>query len=36
VVLVDGRIEGVWEYEQKRSQTTVKVEMFAAPSDDVR
>jgi hypothetical protein len=28
VVLVDGRIEGVWEYETRKGQTHVKVRMF--------
>jgi hypothetical protein len=36
VVLVDGVIEGVWEYETKKGQTLVKVRMFAAPSRAVR
>jgi winged helix DNA-binding protein len=29
VVLVDGRIEGVWEYENRRNQTLVKVTTFS-------
>jgi hypothetical protein len=36
VVLVDGRIEGVWEYKIKTSSTTVKVRMFAPPTASVR
>ena len=36
VVLVDGRIEGVWEYETRKNQTLVKVTMFSAPSEKVR
>jgi hypothetical protein len=36
VVLVDGRIEGVWEYETRKDQTLVKVMMFAAPDKKVR
>ncbi len=36
VVLVDGRIEGVWEYETRKGQTLVKVRMFATPVDRVR
>lgn len=36
VVLVDGRMEGVWEYETRKSQTLVKVRMFAAPAEEVR
>jgi hypothetical protein len=31
VVLVDGRISGVWEYKVKTTNTTVKVRMFAPP-----
>ncbi len=29
VVLVDGRMKGVWEYQTKRTQTEVKVRMFS-------
>ena len=36
VVLVDGRIEGVWEYETRKDQTLVKVSMFAPPAEKVR
>ena len=36
VVLVDGKIEGVWEYETRKNQTHVKVSMFAEPSENVR
>lgn len=36
VVLVDGRIEGVWEYGTRSGQTLVKVGMFATPSERVR
>lgn len=36
VVLVDGRIEGVWEYETQKGQTLVKVRMFTAPAEKVR
>jgi len=36
VVLVDGRIEGVWEYEVKRGQTVVTVSMFAPPDDALK
>jgi len=32
VVLVDGRISGVWEYGIKPSSTIVKVRMFASAS----
>lgn len=31
VVLVDGRMEGVWAYEVKASRIVVRVEMFAPP-----
>jgi hypothetical protein len=33
VVLVDGRIEGVWEYETRKGQTLVKFRMFATPAE---
>ena len=36
VVLVDGRISGVWEYKVKRSSTLVKVRMFAPTTALVR
>jgi hypothetical protein len=36
VVLVDGVIQGVWEYETKKGQTLVKASMFAAPTRKVR
>jgi hypothetical protein len=36
VVLVDGRIEGVWEYETRKDQTLVKVRMFALPAKKIR
>ncbi len=36
VVLVGGRIGGVWEYKTRTSGTTVKVRMFAAPDARVR
>jgi hypothetical protein len=36
VVLVDGRIKGVWEYETRKQQTTVKVSMFDSPSPRLR
>jgi hypothetical protein len=36
VVLVDGRIEGVWEHKAGRSGTTVRVEMFSSPTAQVR
>ncbi len=36
VVLVDGRIRGVWEYTIKTSRTIVEVRMFASPTARVR
>jgi hypothetical protein len=36
VVLVNGRMDGVWEYETRRSQTVVKVRMFAPPAASLR
>jgi hypothetical protein len=36
VVLVDGKIEGIWEYETRKDQTLVKVSMFSAPDERVR
>jgi hypothetical protein len=36
VVLVDGRIEGVWEYETRKNETLVTVRMFATPTEKVR
>jgi hypothetical protein len=36
VVFVDGRIEGVWEYETRKNQTRVTVRMFAMPAEKVR
>jgi hypothetical protein len=36
VVLVDGRIAGVWEYKVRRSSTLVTVRMFASPTARVR
>jgi len=37
VVLVDGRMEGVWDYDQQRAGAVViKVEMFALPSPAVK
>ncbi len=36
VVLVNGRMEGLWEQEKKGPTTTVRVEMFRPPSLDVR
>ena len=36
VVLVDGRMGGVWEYKSGSSVTTVKVRMFATPDASTR
>ncbi len=36
VVLVDGRMAGVWDYDRQRSQIVVNVDMFAPPTDEVR
>jgi len=36
VVLVDGRIEGIWEYAKRRDDIAVKVEMFGALPRKVR
>ena len=36
VVLVDGRIRGVWEHKVKRTHTLVTIRMFAAPTAKVR
>jgi winged helix DNA-binding protein len=35
VVLVDGKIEGVWEYETRQDQTRVQVRMFTPPAEQV-
>lgn len=36
VVLVDGRMVGVWGYDKKRSQIIVTIELFAPVSADVK
>jgi hypothetical protein len=36
VVLVNGKIEGVWEYETRKGQTQVQVRMFIPPAESVR
>lgn len=36
VVLVNGMVAGVWEYEQKRSQITVTIDLFAPASKAVK
>lgn len=33
VVLVDGRMEGVWELDKQRASQVVSVSMFAPPSN---
>lgn len=35
VVLVDGRMEGVWEYDRRKDSILVRVEMFAPPAAGV-
>jgi hypothetical protein len=36
VVLVDGKIAGVWEYETRKDQTLLKVRMFTPPAPPIR
>lgn len=36
VLLVDGRIEGVWSYERGRGRLSVRVEPFGEVGDDIR
>jgi hypothetical protein len=36
VVLVDGRVQGVWEHETRNAKTLVKVSMFATPAEKLR
>jgi hypothetical protein len=36
VVLVNGKIEGVWEYETRKGQTQVQVRMFTPPTEPPR
>ncbi len=36
VVLVDGRIEGVWECEKQRAQLAIKIDMFGSLTDQVK
>jgi hypothetical protein len=36
VVLVGGRIEGVWEHETRKQQTAVEVRMFEEPTPELR
>jgi hypothetical protein len=36
VVLVAGKIEGVWEYETRQDQTRVQVRMFTTPAKQMR
>ncbi len=35
-VLVDGRMEGVWEYDQQSEQMKISVEMFKPPTERVK
>jgi hypothetical protein len=35
-VLVDGKMEGVWEYETRKEQTLVKIRMFTLTAEQVR
>lgn len=36
VVLVGGRMEGVWNYDARSAHTVVKVQMFSAPTPAIR
>jgi Winged helix DNA-binding domain len=36
VVLVDGRMAGVWDYTARPAQTTAQVQMFAPPTAPIR
>lgn len=36
VVLIDGRMKGVWGYKIGRSQTVVKVQMFSSPAASIK
>jgi hypothetical protein len=36
VVLIGGRMTGVWEYEKKRSQVIVKIDMFTTPTAAIK
>jgi uncharacterized protein YcaQ len=36
VVLIDGRMEGVWEYDRQDARAVVTVDMFAPPTATVR
>jgi hypothetical protein len=35
VVLIDGRMEGTWEYDQGRSSVSLKVDLFHPASDEI-
>ena len=36
VVLVDGCIQGIWEYQAQRTPTRLKVRMFSPPAASIR
>lgn len=36
VVLVNGYVQGVWEYKTQRSQTIVKIRLFTSPTTSIR
>jgi hypothetical protein len=36
VVLVDGRMQGVWEYKKQRARIVATIDMFTAPTDAVK
>jgi uncharacterized protein YcaQ len=36
VVLIDGRMEGIWDYDAQRSKISLQVEMFAPPTTAIR
>lgn len=36
VVLVDGRMVGIWEHDRQRAQVVIKVDMFTPPTADVK
>ena len=36
MLLVDGRIEGVWSHEHRRGRLSVEIESFDDPGDAVR
>ncbi|HET7090700.1 MAG TPA: crosslink repair DNA glycosylase YcaQ family protein [Anaerolineae bacterium] len=36
VVLIDGRMEGTWDYDNQHARIVVKVEMFAPPTASIK